>query len=37
MPAGLIVNTNHGITVDALVEKVLPLLHRKSKLKPSVA
>ena len=27
----------HGITADALVEKVLPLLSRKSKLTPSVA
>jgi 1-deoxy-D-xylulose-5-phosphate synthase len=27
----------HGITADALVEKVLPLLRKKSKLTPSVA
>jgi len=27
----------HGITADALVEKVRPLLQKKSKLRPSVA
>jgi 1-deoxy-D-xylulose-5-phosphate synthase len=32
-----ILRKKHGITADALVEKILPVLHRKSKLKPSVA
>src|ERR671923_2568015 len=32
-----ILRKKHGITADALVEKVLPLLRKKSKLKPSVA
>jgi 1-deoxy-D-xylulose-5-phosphate synthase len=32
-----ILRKKHGITADALVEKVLPLLQKKSKLKPSVA
>src|SRR5216110_2088627 len=32
-----ILRKKHGITSDALVDKVLPLLHKKSKLKPSVA
>ena len=32
-----ILRKKYGITVDALVEKVLPLLQKKSKLKPSVA
>src|SRR6202008_988510 len=32
-----ILRKKHGITADALVEKVLPLLHKKLKLKPSVA
>ena len=27
----------HGLTADALVEKVLPLLRKKTQLKPSVA
>ena len=32
-----ILRKKHGITADALVEKVLPLLRKKSKLTPSVA
>ena len=32
-----ILRKKYGITADALVEKVLPLLQKKSKLKPSVA
>jgi len=32
-----ILRKKYGITADALVEKVLPLLHKKSRLKPSVA
>ena len=32
-----ILRKKHGITADALVEKVLPLLSKKSKLTPSVA
>src|SRR5215468_4926488 len=32
-----ILRKKHGITADALVEKVLPLLRKKSNLKPSVA
>jgi 1-deoxy-D-xylulose-5-phosphate synthase len=32
-----ILRKKHGITADALVEKVLPLLRKKSKLRPSVA
>ncbi len=32
-----ILRKKHGLTADALVEKVLPLLHKKSNLKPSVA
>ena len=32
-----ILRKKHGITADALVEKVLPLLQKKAKLKPSVA
>ena len=32
-----ILRKKHNITADALVEKVLPLLRKKSKLKPSVA
>src|SRR5438046_2922798 len=32
-----ILRKKHGITADALVEKVLPLLRKKSSLRPSVA
>src|SRR5437762_1151926 len=32
-----ILRKKHGITADALVEKVLPLLRKKTQLKPSVA
>ena len=32
-----ILRKKHGITADALVEKVLPLLRKKSELRPSVA
>jgi 1-deoxy-D-xylulose-5-phosphate synthase len=32
-----ILRKKHGITADALVEKVLPLLHKKSRVRPSVA
>jgi 1-deoxy-D-xylulose-5-phosphate synthase len=32
-----ILRNKHGITADALVEKVLPLLRKKSELRPSVA
>jgi 1-deoxy-D-xylulose-5-phosphate synthase len=32
-----ILRNKHGITADALVEKVLPLLRKKSELMPSVA
>jgi len=32
-----ILRSKHGITGDLLVEKVLPLLHKQSKLRPSVA
>jgi 1-deoxy-D-xylulose-5-phosphate synthase len=32
-----ILRKKHGITADALVEKVLPLLRKKSNLRPSVA
>jgi 1-deoxy-D-xylulose-5-phosphate synthase len=32
-----ILRNKHGITADALVEKVLPLLRKKSSLRPSVA
>jgi 1-deoxy-D-xylulose-5-phosphate synthase len=32
-----ILRKKHGITADALVEKVLPLLRKQSKLRPSVA
>jgi 1-deoxy-D-xylulose-5-phosphate synthase len=32
-----VLRNKHGITADALVEKVLPILHKKSTLRPSVA
>src|SRR6201984_2301110 len=32
-----ILRKKHGITADALAEKVLPLLRKKSNLRPSVA
>jgi len=32
-----ILRKKHGITADAMVEKVLPLLRKKSKITPSVA
>jgi 1-deoxy-D-xylulose-5-phosphate synthase len=32
-----ILRNKHGITADAIVEKVLPILHKKSTLRPSVA
>jgi hypothetical protein len=32
-----ILRKKHGITADALVEKVLPLLRKKSSVRPSVA
>src|SRR6266511_1114984 len=32
-----ILRKKHGITADALVEKVLPLLHKESRVRPSVA